>query len=205
MGKDYYLDPEIKTENKIILHLCADTGSDTEPYRKAGYDVRLIGSKIGVENYTPPPNVYGIIANPVCTHFSIARSKAKTPRDLREGMRLVKECLRIIWECQYGIVGDQRHSPLKFWALENPGSGFLRWFLGRPAFEYCQSEYGALLTKRTALWGMFNLPKRPLLYSQLPPHSTIGQPAETKIRKHTMELRSLCPIDFAMCFFEANP
>ena len=54
---------------KIILHLCADTGSDSKPYRDAGYDVRLIGSDIGVENYTPPENVYGIFANPVCTEF----------------------------------------------------------------------------------------------------------------------------------------
>lgn len=199
------MDLDTEPKDKIILHLCADTGSDTEPYRRAGYDVRLIGSKIGVENYSPPANVYGIIANPVCTMFSIARTKAKAPRDLREGMRLVKECLRIIWECQYQIAEHQRYSPLRFWALENPGSGFLRWFLGKPAFEYCQSEYGALLTKRTALWGMFNLPKRPLLACQLQPGASIGTIAETKIRKHTTELRSLCPIDFAMCFFEANP
>lgn len=52
---------------KIILHLCADTGSDSKPYKDAGYDVRLIGSDIGVENFNPPKNVYGIIANPVCT------------------------------------------------------------------------------------------------------------------------------------------
>lgn len=75
---------------KIILHLCAKY-------------VRIIGEEIGVQNYTPPENVYGIIANPPCTMFSIARSKTKTPRDLREGMYLVKECLRIIWECQYNI------------------------------------------------------------------------------------------------------
>ena len=191
-----------ENKDKIILHLCADTGSDTEPYRKAGYDVRLVGSKIGVENYNPPPNVYGIIANPPCTMFSIARTKAKTPRDLREGMRLVKECLRIIWECQYGIVKDQqRYSPLRFWAMENPGSGFLRWFMGKPAFEYCQSEYGSAITKRTALWGTFNLPKRPLLYTQLPPGHSIGSRYETT---HSMEIRSACPINFAMCFFEAN-
>src|SRR3990167_3364213 len=193
----------IDPKHKIILHLCADTGSDTEPYRRAGYDVRLIGSKIGIENYNPPPNVYGIIANPPCTHFSIARTTAKTPRNLREGMRLVKECLRVIWECQYGIVGGQRHSLLQFWALENPASGFLRWFLGRPAFEYCQSEYGAHLTKKTALWGMFNIPKRPLLYSQLPVGSCIGSSVETTL--HRTKVRSLCPFDFAKCFFEANP
>lgn len=88
---------------KLILHLCADIGSDSQPYRDAGYEVICVGKDIGVENYNPPPNVYGIIANPPCTMFSIARTKAKTPRNLREGMRLVKECLRIIWECQYNL------------------------------------------------------------------------------------------------------
>ena len=104
---------------KIILHLCAKMGSDSLPYKEAGYDVRIIGEEIGVENYNPPENVYGIIANPPCTMFSIIRSKAKTPRDLKEGMKLVKECLRIIWQCQFKITEHQRHSNLKFWAMGN--------------------------------------------------------------------------------------
>ena len=33
--------------NKIIIHLCADIGSDSKPYRDAGYDVRCIGKDIG--------------------------------------------------------------------------------------------------------------------------------------------------------------
>jgi len=57
---------------KIILHLCADVGSDSKPYQDVGYDVRLVGRSIGVENYHPFENVYGIIANPVCTEFSVA-------------------------------------------------------------------------------------------------------------------------------------
>jgi len=44
-----------KNEDKIILHLCADIGSDSKPYKDAGYDVRMIGKDIGVENYKPPP------------------------------------------------------------------------------------------------------------------------------------------------------
>lgn len=33
------------TKKKIILHLCADTGSDTYPYQNdPEYEVRLIGS-----------------------------------------------------------------------------------------------------------------------------------------------------------------
>src|SRR6185436_1330127 len=130
--------------DRIILHLCAKEGSDSKPYRDAGYDVRIIGEDIGVENFTPPKGVYGIIANPPCTHFSIARTNPASPRDLKEGMRLVKECLRIIWECQYSFIGNSNGtSPLKFWALENPASGFLRWFIGNPTFSYNQMEYGA--------------------------------------------------------------
>ena len=77
--------------NKIILHLCADIGSDSAPYQDAGYDVRLVGREIGVENYTPPANVYGIIANPVCTEFSIADGFQKQ-RNCNTGLFLVNEC-----------------------------------------------------------------------------------------------------------------
>ena len=63
----------VNNSQKIILHLCADTGSDSKPYRDAGYNVILIGKDMGVENYgkgriyEPPQGVFGIIANPVCT------------------------------------------------------------------------------------------------------------------------------------------
>ena len=196
----------MNNSEKVILHLCAKEGSDSIPYRNAGYDVRIIGEEIGVENYHPPENVYGIIANPPCTMFSIARSNAATPRDLREGMRLVKECLRIIWECQEVFVGNSNGtSPLKFWALENPASGFLRWFLGHPTFQYSQEEYGARLKKRTGLWGYFNLPKRPILSNPVPSGYVIGSKYEENWKMFDMQARSRCPIDFAMAFFEANP
>lgn len=48
---------------KTILHLCADIGSDSKPYKDNNdYNVILVGSDIGVENYHPPNNVYGIIS-----------------------------------------------------------------------------------------------------------------------------------------------
>ena len=194
----------MNNSDKIILHLCAKEGSDSKPYRDAGYDVRIIGEEIGVENYTPPPNVYGIIANPPCTNFSQAKANPKHGvRDLREGMRLVKECLRIIWECQYRTnwEGDWS-SPLKFWAMENPGSGYLKWFMGNPTFIYRQNEYGGLQTKLTALWGYFNHPKRPILFNTLPVGSHVGGKNEIG---RDMQVRSRCPIDFAMAFYEANP
>lgn len=109
---------------KTILQLCADTGSDTKPYRDAGYNVILVGKEIGVENFTPPPNVHGIIANPVCTEFSTARSDGKA-RNPEEGMKLVNECLRIIKEA----------NP-KWWVIENPARGVLHKYLGEPKYKY---------------------------------------------------------------------
>lgn len=102
---------------KVILHLCADTGSDTKPWRDAGYEVILVGKNIGVENYHPPKNVYGIIANPVCTEFSTARSDGKA-RNPEEGMKLVRECQRIIEEASAGggskILGNRKSSERSF-------------------------------------------------------------------------------------------
>src|SRR3990167_8280683 len=145
----------MNNKDKIIYHLCADEGSDSISYQENGYDVRLIGKKIGIENAHPEGNVYGVIANPPCTHFSIARTIAKTPRDLQEGMRLVKECLRFIWECQYNTPLDRRVGCLKFWIIENPATGMLKYFLGKPNYIYSPNEFGAEYTKRTALWGWF--------------------------------------------------
>lgn len=186
--------------DKIILHLCAEEGSDSKPYQDAGYDVRIIGENIGVENYTPPANVYGIIANPPCTMFSIARTRAKTPRNLSEGMRLIKECLRIIWECQYQCKKISfEKPPLKFWALENPASGYLKWFLGHPVFSYNQAEYGAPFNKTTALWGLFNSPQRPFFSNEI-----VGD-QWLRVKSDRERLRSMCPEKFAQAFFEANP
>ena len=43
---------------KIILHLCADLGSDSLFYQLSDeYEVIMIGEDIGVENYTPPPKI----------------------------------------------------------------------------------------------------------------------------------------------------
>ena len=134
---------------KIILHLCADTGSDTKPYQDSDdYEVILVGSKIGVENYHPPKDVYGIIANPVCLEFSTARSTGKS-RNIDEGMFLVNECLRVI-----------REANPKWWVIENPAKGDLKKKLGEPVYKYQPWWYGSPWTKQTALWGSFNTPKR---------------------------------------------
>lgn len=137
--------------NKIILDLCGGTGSWSKPYKDAGYDVRLITfPDYDVFTYQPPENVYGILAAPTCTMFSLARTTAKTPRDFTDGMKLVYRCLEIIWECR-------ANGSLKFWALENP-VGYLRQFLGKPPLTFDPCNYGDTYTKKTDLWGYYNIP-----------------------------------------------
>lgn len=201
---------------KTILQLCADTGSDTKPYKEAGYEVILIGKDIGVENYHPPQNVHGIIANPVCLEFSTARSSGKA-RNPEEGMFLVRECQRIIEEA----------SP-EWWVIENPAKGVLKDFLGEPAYEYEPWWYGSPWTKRTALWGKFNIPpRRYFKWEDVPKLDGLyqrpgrGKPSLAFMHKShywkipefqglpvpesDMEFRSLCSQKFARAFFEANP
>lgn len=137
---------------KKILHLCADTGSDSFPYSQdPEYEVIRIGSDIGVENYHAPDGVYGIFANPVCTEFSTAR-KGGLARDTEVGMFLVKECQRIIQEAK-----DK--GSLKFWVIENPARGVLKKFLGQPQLSYQPYQYGSPWSKHTSIWGEFNIPE----------------------------------------------
>ena len=199
---------------KIILHLCADTGSDSWFYQKPGYDVRLIGREIGVENYNPPENVYGVIANPVCTEFSTAKGFHKKG-NYREGMFLVNHCIRIIKEC----------SPI-FWVIENPATGKLKDFLGDPKMVYQPWQYGDPWTKKTALWGEFNkpfplyqswseVPKNDKLYirpgRRKPSLAFLHKSAQQYIESFKkfkvdddMSFRSLCSQGFAEAFYEAN-
>ena len=140
--------------------------------------------------------------------FSVARgTRAKKPRDLREGMDLVKECLRIIWECNYDMPDSNKFSPqLKFWCIENPATGFLKWFLGKPAFIYQPYEFGANHSKRTALWGQFNEPTRLFMNQQIPKGNNMRDMHwQERDRRKRTDLRSIAPPEFTKAFFLANP
>lgn len=136
-------------ESKKILHLCADIGSDSFVYKTNGYEVITVGADIGVENFNAPEGVYGIFANPPCTEFTKARSGG-VARLETVGMDLVHECMRIIKECEN----------LSFWVMENPATGALKNFIGDPAYLYQPWWYGSPWTKKTSLWGKFNIPER---------------------------------------------
>jgi len=194
--------------SKIILDLCGGTGAWSKPYKDNGYDVRVITlPEYDVRLFTPPKNVYGILAAPPCPMFSFCRTNAKQPRDLQKGMELIITCLRIIWECQYRIVRDiQKYSHLKFWALENP-NGMLKWFLGKPALEFQPYEFGDNYKKKTHIWGMFNEPKRNLIVCDKPKFDRLTTKeihGEYYGKVSRTERRAITPQGFAQAFYEAN-
>lgn len=218
------------THRKVILHLCADTGSDTRYYDESDeYDVELVGERVGVENFSVTrwlhmhpqyTGIHGIIANPVCLEFSTARhgGKARNPED---GMFLVKECQRIIEEAK-------SYGELKFWVIENPAKGVLKNYLGKPKFQYEPWWFGSPWTKKTALWGEFNIPERKYTdWADVPKldglytRPTRPKPSLAFMHKNhirfipefieagfqpdsDMEFRSLCSQKFAKAFFEVN-
>lgn len=216
---------ELTGKPKIILDLCGGTGSWSRPYNEAGYDVRLVTLPDGdVRTYQPPDNVYGILAAPPCTEFSLAKGGLK--RDFEGGLEIVEACLHVIWKCRI-----QRK--LAFWAMENP-KGFLRQFLGVPKyqFEHWEFDKDAKMYKPTDLWGWFHEPvktvfERPKIpyqctkkgrkqaawYDKRP--SRIGVACWLTKTQMTMDdpdlrnldraaLRAITPRGFAEAFFKAN-
>lgn len=201
---------------KIILDLCGGTGSWSRPYKQAGYDVRNITlPEYDVREYTPPNNVYGILAAPPCTEFSVLNCFAENrKRDFPKGLEIVNACLNIIKQCRPN-----------FWAMENP-RGFLRHFLGNPRLTFQPWEYGDPWTKCTDIWGDFIQPdKRYSEWSEVPnklplyirngrnkpnfaflhksAHSLIPQLAFTD-PKSDAEFRAITPPAFAEAFYKSN-
>ena len=108
---------------------------------------------------------------------------------------------------------------MKFWALENP-NGMLKFFLGKPAFEFNPYDFGDQYQKNTYLWGWFNEPKKnpvKLTEKQKELHKTNSQPlpkfdymkskdiAPEMFGKLTrQERRAITPAGFAKAFFHSN-
>ena len=202
---------------KTILHLCADIGSDSRYFQlDPEFNVIMVGKDVGVENFTSPYNVWGVIANPVCTDFSTARGFHKR-NDLGDGMFLVNHCLRII---------EEAHPA--WWVMENPANGRLKDEIGKPKHIYQPWQYGSPWTKKTALWGNFKMPA-PVYHrwEDVPKNTSLyvrpgrPKPALAFLHKSAValipefqwakdrihcdaDMRSMCSDGFAKAFYEGN-
>ena len=177
----------------IILDLCSGTGSWSRPYKKNGHDVVRVDIKNGddVRLFKKPDyNVSGVLAAPPCTHLASSGARwweDKGEEALLQALSIVDACLRII-----------KVSRPAFWALENP-VGRLVHYLGRPKMYFHPYEYGDPWTKKTCLWGEFNIPEKnpvePVEGSKM--HKLPPGPDRKKIRSKT-------PEGFARAFYQAN-
>ena len=140
-----------------ILELFSGTGSVGSVYKVLNWEVvsldidpeakATITADIRHWDYTVfPKGQFDIVwASPVCTHYSRARTTAKTPHDFELADSLVERALEII-----------KYFEPRFWFLENPQTGLLktRSFMAGLPFtdvDYCRySDWG--YKKRTRLW-----------------------------------------------------
>ena len=139
------------------LFLCSGTGSVGRPFREAGWEVvdvdrdRRFGAEVVVDilawDYRAAfePGYFDVVwASPDCTQYSIARTTAKTPRDLEGADALVAKCIEIM-----------AYLAPRLWFLENPDSGLLKTrevVAGLPYVRVDYCAYGAPYRKRTRIW-----------------------------------------------------
>jgi hypothetical protein len=191
---DAHMFPDAPAANKdkIVLDLCGGTGAWSYYYREAGYTVYLIdienGHDVRLIQYIKEP-IDIILAAPPCTEFSLLKNfrVKESPRDILGGLSVVDACMRII------ILKQPR-----IWALENP-SGLLRLYLGQPAFIFHPNEYGDPWTKKTCLWGQFNIPKKNKVTIKYKNRIKDMPGIHDRAR-----LRAVTPAGFAKAFYEAN-
>ena len=175
----------------MILDLCGGTGSWSQPYRAAGYDVEIVdpvhdGRDVRLLTYRRFP-VHGILAAPPCTVWSYARNRyPPTDAEKLASLSVVDACVRIITV--------QRPA---WWALENPRNK-LRRYLGPARLEFYQWEYGDPGHKPTCIWGDFTPPLKQ------PKPRTKPSTFRTK-QENASPGDAVTPAGFARAFFQANP
>ena len=191
----------------VLLELFSGTGSVGRSFRARGWDVfsvdidatakpTLVANVLDLQLDALPVRVDCVWASPPCTHYSRARTKAKTPRDLEGSDAIVQKVLDIVG--RYGVL----------WFMENPESGLLKGrevVAGLPmrVVDYC--KYGKPYRKRTAIWTNTDWkPRQPLCKHDCPAssgsrHTASAQQAPssaTDVRYSRDELYNIPP---ALC------
>jgi site-specific DNA-cytosine methylase len=196
-------------DSKVILSLFDHSGNWSRPYRECGYEVFQVDIKLGLDvldldpSDMPFESVYGILAAPPCTDFASSGAQYWKVKDqdgrTEKSMDLVSKVLDLV-----------NHYNPHFWVVENPVGRLSKLFpeLGSPWY-FNPWEFAGFspdpetdrYTKKTGLWGVFNIPKK----SPLPPIP--GTSPIMKLggnREKTKELRSVTPLGFSYSFQQSN-
>ena len=202
----------------IILSLFDLTGNWSGPYQENGYEVIQVDLQKGTDilewDYSKIPEkyVYGILAACPCTDYAVSGARWFKEKDkdgrTEQSQKLVEKTREII----------EHFNPV-FWVIENPVSRIhkLNPWMGKPKFYFHPWEYAGYgfnqdrYTKKTCLWGKFNIPiKKPLKPYNSDGYGKIHCPRDNNGKAYewnTIECknaRSATPKGFAKAFYEAN-
>ncbi len=213
--------------SRTILSLCDHSGAWSEPYKRAGYDVRRVDLSGGqdVRMLPWPGPVWGILAAPPCDRFCNPSARLRPTSDamvsvsssvtvsgfvdawqssaLLDRLSIADACLRLVALCQP-----------RWWVLENAVGRLPTWY-GEPTMIFQPYEYAGWsdhpqqesYSKKTCLWGRFRQPdKRCVNAEQMPDHLPPGRRDRTsRLSSSQKRLRAQTPQGFARAFFASNP
>lgn len=187
----------------VILDVGGGSGSWSEPYRKDGYDVRIIdpivwpfmtAAEARRELEELQGRVHGILLAPPCTEFAGSGARwwaSKPPELLENAIQVVRDMLLLV----------EFFQPV-WWALENPVGRLARCVpeLGRHRYTWHPHHYGDPEVKLTCMWGEHVEPAR----------NPIAGPYQARVHRMAPSprrafYRSITPTGFARAFKEANP
>ena len=141
-----------------LLELFAGTASVSQAFRAQGWECITLDLDpktspticTNILDWTCPypPGYFDVVwAGCDCRHYSLARTTAKTPRDLLLADSLVLRTLSLIWYLQP-----------KAWFIENPQTGLLRtrpFMHNLPYKDITYCSYGYPYAKKTRIWTNF--------------------------------------------------
>lgn len=200
----------------LVLSLYDFTGNWAKPWAEDGFDVILADLKHGINVLTMDMDellgkVNVLLAAPPCTDFAVSGARWWKDKD-EKGQ--TKESLMLV---AAALVMVDVFRP-KVWCIENPVGRLPKFGLGKPNYTFnpCDFAYYApdpekdAYTKRTCLWGKFNMPEKkpiePIIYTSKDGKKK-GSYMWAKLggkSERTKELRSATPLGFAYAFWEAN-
>lgn len=188
----------------IIISLFDYSGEWSRHYRENGYRVIQVDIKLGIDilkwDYKAIKKdlVVGVLAAPPCTDFAVSGAQYWEAKDedgrTQESLKLVHKTLEIV----------EYFQPV-FWAIENPVGRLNKLVpsLGQP-YYWQPYEFGDAWTKKTGLWGQFNIPAK----KEVEPIKFADQGSWLMLlggkSERTKELRSMTPKGFSKAFFKAN-
>lgn len=211
---------KMKEGRPIIISLFDLSGSWSDPYREAGYEVIRIDIELGIDvlewdykEEVDRERVRGILAAPPCDKFTAASSQYWRKYDENGktdyAVSLVRKVFEIIdWS-------SEGREEAVFWCLENPPGRIEKLIpelVGKRVLMFHPWEFGDPYTKRTILWGRFNpfLVRRYIKIEHFDREKYDW--SKGIVRRHKLkypgfnrkQLRSVTPAGFALAFFNAN-